>query len=179
MVHESKKICGCRHQAPSSHLDRELCLAPASRCLVHRGKIGWQGCPALRPDLRLPARTPFRPGPSLRTPRTMIFLRRHHQYDTPVRHPASARCQALVVPCLTPPSVTSRRPRRGFLGSNDILSSVMWPSTPAEWSHLALTMACMLPSTLRTVSASAIKNISWLNPAPHITAVYASDLMLP
>ena len=167
----------------SIHIDmmqqrRELCLAPASRRLVHPGKIGWQGCPALRPDLRLPVRNPFRPGPSLRTPRT-IFLRRHHQYYTPVRHPASARCQTPVVPCLIPPSVTSRRPRRGFLGSNDIRSSVMWPSTPAEWDHLALTMACMLPSTLRTVSASAIVYISWLNPTPHMTAVYASDPTLP
>ena len=134
---------------------REPCLAPASGRLVHPGKIGWQGCPALRPDLRLPARTPFRPGTSLRTPRT-IFLRRHHQYYTPVRHPASARYQTPVVPCLIPPSVTSRRPRRGFLGSRDIRSSVMWPLTPAEQGHLALTMASMLPSTLPTVSASAI-----------------------
>ena len=37
-----------------------------------------------------------------------------------------------------------------------IRSAVMWPSTPAEWGHLALAIACMLLPALTTVSASVL-----------------------
>jgi len=63
----------------SLHVDvMHQCCKPGltrfPRSLVYSGKIGWQGCPTLRSDLHLPTRVPLRPGPSLRTPRT-IFLR--------------------------------------------------------------------------------------------------------
>src|SRR5215210_9260702 len=37
----------------------------------------------------------------------------------------------------------------------------------------------MWPSTVGTVSASAISRITWLNPTPHRLAVYASAAPLP
>ena len=55
----------------------------------------------------------------------------------------------------------------------------MWPSTPAERRRLAIAAPHMLPSTVGTVSASAIFHISWLNPTPYWLAVYASDPPLP
>jgi hypothetical protein len=128
-------------------------LAPASGRLVHPGKIGWQGCPALvRTSAFLPGLPSGRGLPSAR----LGLFSFGGIISTPPRSatPSSARCQTQVIPCLTPPSVTSRRPRRGFLGSSDIHSCVIWPLSPAEQGHLALTMASMLPSTLPTVSAS-------------------------
>jgi len=56
---------------------------------------------------------------------------------------------------------------------------VMQSPTPAERDHLAISMVDVLPSLTGTNSASATFYLSRLNPAPHMTPVYASDLPLP
>jgi hypothetical protein len=59
------------------HMVQKRCkpgLARSLRRLVHSGKSGWKGYPALRPDLCLLTTDPLEPRSSLRTPRT-IFLR--------------------------------------------------------------------------------------------------------
>jgi hypothetical protein len=56
---------------------------------------------------------------------------------------------------------------------------VMQSPTPAERSHLAISMVHVLPSLLGTNSASATFYLSRLNSAPHMTPVYASDIPLP
>lgn len=157
----------------------ELCLAPASGRLVHPGKIGWQGCPALRPDLRLPARTPFRPGPSLRTPRT-IFLRRHHQYYTPVRHPALSSVPDSGCPLSDTPFGNQPKAPAGLPGFQQypFIRDVAFDPGGARTSrandglHAAFNVANRL-------SLRDLFFISWLNPTPHMTAVYASDRTLP
>ena len=59
-----------------------------------------------------------------------------------------------------------RRQKQAFLGSNAILACVMWPSTPAEGRSLAIAVPRIWPSTVVTVSASAISRITWLIPTP-------------
>ena len=69
--------------------------------------------------------------------------------------------------------------RRGFLGSDAVLSYVTRSQTPVELHCLAKAIVLVLPSTRETVSASTLFRISWLNPSPRTTAVYASNPMLP
>jgi len=82
---------------------REANLARTSRYLIHPGEFGWQRHPALRPVSRRPSQVPLGSGSSLWSTR---FLRRRHQYYTPIRHPISAQPATPVVPCRRPPPVT-------------------------------------------------------------------------
>jgi hypothetical protein len=64
-------------QSLNIHMVQQRCkpgLARSMRRLVHSGKPGWKGDPALHPDLCLLTTDPLEPRSSLRTPRT-IFLR--------------------------------------------------------------------------------------------------------
>lgn len=76
---------------------------------------------------------------------------------------------------LAPRRGPMRRPRSGLSCSDDCLSCVIWPSTPAKRPPLAYRGGTCCLRSQGTGSAFAIFHLSKLVPTPRTTPVYASD----
>ena len=110
---------------------------------VHPCEIGWQGDPALRPDLAPLAQVPSELVPSLGASR---FLRRCHQYYEPVRLPTSARRAASALPRRPPPPETNPADPVGPLMFRRMLSMRDPAFDPGGATPSRITMAHVLPS---------------------------------